>query len=98
MSTRARVISLAAILTVGIAALIVGVVYFGSPHEPSYEGKTLSEWIVPFCRQTTNGLDAPGGPQHFEELQPVRRAVSQMGTNAVPFLIAKLDHRESAFR
>jgi HEAT repeat protein len=85
----------AAVLILGIASLIFGVVHFISPHEPSYKGKTLSEWIVPFCRQTAKGLDAPGGPQHFEELEPTRIAIRNIGTNAVPFLIARLNHRES---
>jgi hypothetical protein len=78
-----------------MAGLIWGVVYFASPREPSYQGKTLNEWIVPFCRQTAKGLDAPGGPQHFEELEPVRHAVRHIGTNGVPFLIARLNARES---
>jgi hypothetical protein len=86
----------AAVLVIGIAVVISGVVYFASPREPTYEGKTLSEWIAPFCRQTAKGLDEPAGPQHFQELEPVRNAVRQIGTNAVPFLIAQLNHRESA--
>jgi HEAT repeats len=87
---------LAAVLVLGIAGLIVGVVYLASPREPTYEGKTLSEWIAPFCLQTANGLDVPLGPKHLKELEPVRNAVRQIGTNALPFLIARLNHRESA--
>jgi hypothetical protein len=83
------------VLVLGIAGLIFIVARLTSPHEPIYEGKTLSEWIAPFCRQTAKGLDAPEGPEHLEELEPTRRAVRQMGTNALPFLIARLNHRES---
>ena len=97
MSARTRIISLTAVFVLGIVVLIFGIVHLSSRREPSYQGKTLSEWIVPFCRQTTNGLDAPGGPQYFEQLQPTRHAVSQIGTNGLPFLIARLNHRESAF-
>lgn len=96
MSTRTRRICLAALLMVGMAALIFGVAHFISSREPSYHGKRLSEWIAPFCRETPTGLVAPAGPQHFEELQPVRRAVSQIGTNALPFLIGWLNHPETA--
>ena len=88
---------MAGLVVVGMACLILGVIYLASPREPAYQGKTLSEWIVPFCRQTAKGLDAPGGPQHFEELQPSRRAVKEIGTNAIPFLNARLNHRESGF-
>jgi hypothetical protein len=80
-----------------IAGIVISAVYFASSREPSYQGKSLSAWIAPFCRQTPTGWYAPAGPQHFEELQPVRRAVSQIGTNALPFLIARLDHREGSF-
>src|SRR6266853_3775929 len=95
MRVRSRTRVIAGLIALGIAGLIWGVVYFASPREPSYQGKTLSEWIVPFCRQTAKGLDAPGGPQHFGELEPARNAVRQIGTNALPLLIARLNHRES---
>jgi HEAT repeats len=95
MRVSSRRILIAAILVLGMAGLIVAIVYFASSREPSYQGKTLSEWIAPFCRQTAKGLDAPGGPEHFQELEPVRNAVRQIGTNGLPFLIARLNHRES---
>src|SRR5260370_1838453 len=94
--SRRRVI-VAGLLVLAIAALVCTVTYFASPREPTYEGKTLTEWIAPFCRQTAKGLDAPGGPQHFEELEPARNAVRQIGSNAVPCLIARLNHRQSPF-
>ena len=42
-------------------------------------------------------IGCAGGPQHFEELQPSRRAVKEIGTNAIRFLNARLNHRESGF-
>lgn len=98
MSTLTRRIILRALFVGAIASIIIGAVYFASSREPSYQGKTLSAWIAPFCRQTPTGWYAPAGPQHFDELQPVRRAVSQIGTNALPFLIARLNHREPSFQ
>lgn len=77
-----------------LAAALVG--YLLIPREPIYEGKSLGKWIEPFCQQTKTGIDAPGGQVNFERLQPSRRAVAAMGTNALPFLIARLNHRESA--
>ena len=85
----------AAVLVVGMAGVIWGAIWLVRPREPTYKGKTLSEWIAPFCRPTAKGLVAPGGPQHFEELEPARNAVRQIGTNALPFLTARLNHRES---
>src|SRR5215470_8523243 len=95
MRKRSRAMVIAGFVVLGMAGLIWAVVWLATPRGPSYKGKALSEWIAPFCRQTAKGLDAPGGPQHFEELEPVRNAVRQIGTNAVPFLIARLNHRES---
>ena len=37
----------------------------------------------------------PGGSLAFNELQPVRLAIAAMGTNALPYLTARLHHRES---
>ena len=95
MRVSRRRMVIAGVLVLGTAVLMMSVVYLASPREPTYQGKTLSEWIAPFCKQTAKGLDAPGGPQHFEELQPSRRAVKEIGTNAIPFLNARLNHRES---
>jgi hypothetical protein len=83
----------AAVLVLGIAGLIFIVARPTSPREPVYEGKTLSQWIAPFCGQTAKGLETPLG--HIKELEPVRNAVRQIGTNAVPFLVSRLNHRES---
>src|SRR5262245_52913023 len=83
------------LIVLGVVGLIWGVVWLATPREPSYQGKTLSEWIAPFCRQTAKGLEEPASPQHVQELQPVRHAVSKIGSNGVPFLIARLEQRES---
>lgn len=77
-----------------LAATLAG--YLLIPREPTYEGKSLGKWIEPFCQQTMTGIEAPGGQVNFEKLQPSRRAVAAMGTNALPFLIARLNHQESA--
>ena len=80
---------------VAICALVLGIFfYLTSSNEPSYQGKLLSAWIAPFCQPTPKGIDAPGGPEHFEELQPVRHAVVAIGTSALPFLTARLKHPE----
>jgi hypothetical protein len=84
-----------AAVVLGVFITMAGLLYLTRPYEPTYQDKTLSDWIVPFCSQTSTGLNIPLGPQHFEELQPVRHAISQIGTNGVPYLTAKLVGRES---
>jgi hypothetical protein len=78
-----------------LCAAILGVaVHFLQPREPVYQGKTLSAWIAPFCVRTLRGFDAPAGPAHLEELQPIRRAVAAIGTNALPLLIEWVNRPE----
>src|SRR6478609_2878769 len=96
MRTRQRKLLTAASVGLVLLLLLAGIVYLASPHEPSYQGKSLSEWIAPFCVQTTTNLYLPVGPQYFQQLEPTRRAVREMGTNALPFLVAKLNRRESS--
>jgi hypothetical protein len=95
MRVRSRTTVIAGLVVLGLTGLIWAVLWLASPREPIFQGKTLSEWIAPFCRQTANGLDEPAGPQHFQELEPARNAARQIGTNGIPFLIARLNHRES---
>jgi hypothetical protein len=95
MRIRRRKLLLGGLLFVVLVILVWGIMYLSSRHEPVYQGKSLSQWIAPFCVQTTTNPYAPAGPQHFQELQPTRRAITEIGTNALPFLIAKLNHREA---
>ncbi len=75
----------------------VGLVWrLSCSNEPAFRGKSLSAWIVPFCVQTRAGFSIPAGPANFDKLEPVRHAVTEIGTNGLPFLIAKLNRRESA--
>ena len=98
MNPRHRNILLALFSAAGLCAflLLAIALYFLFPREPAYQGQSLSAWIAPFCVRTSKGFDAPGGPAHFEDLQPVRHAVSAMGTNSLPFLIEWVNHRESS--
>jgi HEAT repeat protein len=85
--------------TVTVAALLilVCVPWLRARHEPSYQGKSLAEWIAPFSIQTGTNFYIPTGPSHFEELQPVRRAIAEIGTNGIPLLIRMLDEPEARF-
>lgn len=82
-------------ILVALLLVVALVGYRLIPREPTYAGKSLGQWIEPFCQQTKTGIDAPGGQVNFEKLQPSRRAVAAMGTNALPFLIARLNRLES---
>jgi hypothetical protein len=95
MITNKKTIAWASLAVVLLGCVLGGgVLWLSGPREPSYAGKSLSAWIVPFAKQTPNGVSAMAGPYVFQSLEPVRHAVREMGTNAVPFLIARMNTRE----
>ncbi len=62
---------------VGACAMLAIVVLATRNREPSYQGKSLSDWLKPNARQK---IDGPLAPETQE-------AIRQMGTNALPFLL-----------
>jgi hypothetical protein len=55
------------------------------PPEPSYQGKTLSEWMCP------SGKPAPWNQMEFDE------AIHHIGTNAMPCLLYWMQYQEPAW-
>lgn len=66
-----------------IAALVILFVALSGPHEPKYQGKRLTAW-----------LDDLRSPSLLARTNATL-AIQQMGTNAIPFLIAMLHARDS---
>jgi len=63
------------LIFIGVVVLVgVLVVVFRREPEPEYGGKKLSEWVVEY-------LTKPGSTNEID------RAMQQMGTNAIPFLL-----------
>ena len=56
--------------------------------EPSYQGKSLSEWLFLYVAQ--NGQDTP-------QAASATVAVQGIGTNALPFLLEWLEYEPSVF-
>jgi len=69
-------------VAVGIIVAGLTLLCFLSPREPVYQGKRLSVWL--------EGFDS----SYHEASQAIRA----MGTNAVPWLIRELRHKDSAFK
>ncbi len=74
MRKRAKLFIAAAATLVALAVLFV----FPPNQEPSYEGRSLTQWLT-ICTSTTA---TPG------EVQQAEAAVRNIGTKAIPFLIA----------
>jgi hypothetical protein len=99
--TRRRKIILGVVLVVvaGCAAWLV----LRSPREPSYKGKSLSEWLValntydnthpPAMLISNRTIYAPSA-----ERTQYQDAIRHMGTNAIPFLIQMLQAKDSGIK
>jgi len=79
--------SLAWIALVATAALVT--VRLLTPHEPKFEGKPLSAWVM-MLHPSGRGYD----PKDFEEQSRIHErgveAVRAIGTNALPFLLQEV--------
>ncbi len=78
---RGRAIALAVLL-----AVIATVAAFMAlrPREPVYQGKRLSEWLEEFSRRGRGQIN-----------RQAENAIRQIGTNALPFLVADLCREDS---
>jgi HEAT repeat protein len=74
------------ILGLGILAALI--VAFTRPREPSYDGRSLSQWL--------SGFDdwSPSSPSHAEAADAIRH----MGTNSIPCLLARIRYQEPTWR
>lgn len=78
-----------------MALLIAGSLafYLTHPREPSYEGRTLTEWLNLYYRSFS--ANEPNRPALYDAST---NAIKHIGTNAIPFLIKKLTSRETNFQ
>jgi hypothetical protein len=97
MSFKRRVLlaTLAILLVVGLGALV-----WPREQQPTYEGRTLSEWLSDYRSGQT--LDASDSDQRDAEkaAQAMRamKAVRAMGTNAVPILLRWISYSRPTWR
>lgn len=66
-----------------LAVALVMVILFSRSREPSFEGRTLSEWLSTLLAQSQSSKSSPG---QFDEQTSVK-AIRSMGTNALPLLV-----------
>jgi hypothetical protein len=71
-----------------LALFLVASVWFSWPkREPRHQGRTLTQW-----------LDACNQAGDMEHIGPFSEAVRAMGTNCLPFLVARIGHEDSALK
>jgi RNA polymerase sigma factor (sigma-70 family) len=78
---KTAIVSIGILFVAGTGAVIVKNSYF--PSEPSYQGRSLSEWLVD--AGNTHYYNAPGKAVKAAE------AIRKMGAKTLPFLLADLD-------
>jgi hypothetical protein len=71
-----------AMLLIGLLAVAVLVLL--PKHEPSFQGKSLDQWLEEYNRAGS-----------IENTRAASEAIRAMGTNVLPFLLANLRHRDS---
>jgi hypothetical protein len=99
MRRRARIL-----LGLGIILVVViGAVIFFPSSEPTYEGRTLSEWILDYNQFFRDeGFSDPGGVmmpskriasrEYQQQKNLASNALCQIGPRAVPFLVKWIDY------
>ena len=75
-----------AFLVLLLAGIIVAIGSRFYRSEPEYQGKTLSSWLA----EVENRSD-----WQFPDQEKVRKAVKQIGTNAIPFLLETLEAEDA---
>src|SRR5437867_1186456 len=83
MKRRRQLGVISALCLVAVAAAF----FVMRPREPVYQGKQLSQWLEEFNRV---------GPAEIN--QEAEKAIRQIGTNALPFLVKDLCSRDSPFK
>jgi hypothetical protein len=80
-----------------LAVVVVAVLWWRREPEPSYQGKTVGEWLEEIKPSTTNitGITFPSDPSPNN---PAVKAIVAIGRDAAPFLVQRMQRGDSAFR
>ena len=82
------------ILLVAGAVLVLCALFWPREHEPSYQGRTLSEWLTVY----EDNRVGPLVKRHPELSKQAKDAVHHIGTNALPLLVEWLDYEPEKWR
>src|SRR5438046_569426 len=83
MRTRAKI----AVGLLFLAAIGVLMWRVSSAREPSYQGKSLTEWLEEYNRAAA-----------FDKTGPASEAIRAMGANTLPYLLAHLRRKDSPLK
>ncbi len=72
----------------------LAILHHSGPKEPTYQGRTLDEWISVFY----SGYSGNSTHRTPEEKEASEAAIRAMGTNSIPFLVTWLQRDDSNWR
>ena len=78
------------------AILVIAAAIFLHTPEPSYQGKSLTQWMDDYATFTASGTNTLRLPTD-NTLTPFRAAFGAMGTNSLPFVFSRLEQQDSPF-
>jgi hypothetical protein len=84
------------ILALGILAALI--VILTLPREPSYQGRSLSDWFEVYAKAGFEAHLDPHHPYNREAVAQVEHAFEMMGTNATPLLVEWIRQEPRPFR
>jgi hypothetical protein len=85
------------VIAVVVAVLFLGwlVIYIATPIEPSYQCRTLTQWIKDYVE--LEGRDK-GFPKTAAKNEKARNALKQIGTNALPNLLQWIQAKDAPIK
>ena len=84
------------LLIVAASGVLVWALLSGHGLEPVYKGKPLSYWLAAY--DAMNYLAVPTNDSSPPTWQAANEAIRQMGTNAIPGLLRRLEQHDSRFK
>jgi hypothetical protein len=89
-----RWLGVAVLCALGVA--VAAVAFWPGPKEPEYQGKKLSEWVD--RASVDRDYWKVFGTLEVEEMAAQRKAIQQIGTNSIPYLVDWLGFERSSWR
>src|SRR5262245_58649713 len=76
-----------------VVVIFVCLAFLRYDKEPSYHGRSLSEWLAAYSKHAGDGEGKSGS-----RAEEAREAIRKIGTNGLPFLLKRIQYEPSPLR